>query len=39
MEMFIEVSIWSILKHHHPSKRFILLTVANEIDKVLVIDS
>lgn len=35
--MLKEGSTRCILKHHHPNKGFILLTVANKIDKVLMI--
>lgn len=37
--MFKESAVWSILKDHHPSERFILFTVAEKIHEILVIYS
>lgn len=39
MEMLKEGAVWSILEHHHSCERLVLLTVANEIDEILVIHS
>lgn len=38
MYMLKDGAVRSIFKHHHPIKRFILLAVANKVDKVLMIN-
>lgn len=35
--MLKKCPIWSILKHHHPSKRLFFLAITNEVHEVLVI--
>lgn len=35
--MFKKCPVWSIFKHHHPSKRLFFLTIAKEVHEVLVI--
>lgn len=35
--MLKNVSIWTILKHQHPSEWFFFLTIPNKIHKVLMI--
>lgn len=38
MQMLKKCPIWSIFKHHHSVERLILLTEANQIHKVLMVD-
>lgn len=37
MQMLKNISVWSILKHQHPSEWLFFLTVTNKINKVLMI--